>query len=227
MKVVEQQPNFLVVDDFLPSSQFDRLAAYVDTEDYSFVQVDEWQRVWRLHDGRPLEGPLFLSRAPDGSRYPAYPTGKPIDILFEALTDHVDLFRQQVGEDWDLFTARPFLYPAETGLSWHVDQDNSQTMLRTGAYTYYTHRSWNVLWGGELMISREREAQDCGILDNQAENASLMQDGFGHYVLARPNRLVVLAGWAPHRIARVDRCAGHHVRSSISGFFLKIPEESA
>jgi hypothetical protein len=52
--------------------------------------------------------------------------------------------------------------------------------------------------------------------------AGLVEEiGIGQYLVPKPNRLVVMAGGHPHKIARVDTAAGNHVRASVAGFFVR------
>ncbi len=58
-------------------------------------------------------------------------------------------------------------------------------------------------------------------LDNEDASRLLLEGGFGSYVAAKPNRLVLIKGGTPHAIAKVRAAAGRHLRASIRGFFKK------
>ena len=59
------------------------------------------------------------------------------------------------------------------------------------------------------------------LLENDEENERLMDPGVGHYVLPKPNRLVLIASGNQHMIAKVSDAAGNNARAVYSGFFLK------
>ena len=46
-----------------------------------------------------------------------------------------------------------------------------------------------------------------------------MAQGAGSFVMPKPNRLVIIRGGLPHKIAKVSVAAGSHLRRSITGFF--------
>jgi Rps23 Pro-64 3,4-dihydroxylase Tpa1-like proline 4-hydroxylase len=138
------------------------------------------------------------------------------------------------GKEWFALSARPWIYPAGTRLSWH---DDAATYC--GAFVYYAHPSWNALWGGELLVAHEgvrdrapganttRVRDDPLQLDNQAENDELMREGHGRFVAAKPNRLVFLGAGVSHMVAQVHAAAGDHPRVTVSGFFLRKPRTGA
>lgn len=238
MRLITKNSQFVVFDDFLKPIDFDLMLRYVHDEDYQSVHADKWQKVYRLSDGIPLAGDAVLShkrKDPNKNVYKVYPINSGIDIFIDSLLSIVEELTEWVGKkdiDWEVFTARPFLFPQGTGLSWHSDH-----MGKTGSYTFYTHSYWNVQWGGELLVTDETtknidyvlvEAVDSPEgkvigqhLDNSYENKKLIDVGLGQYIVPKPNRLVVIAGGNPHMINKVSSAAGDRVRCSISGFFLK------
>lgn len=114
----------------------------------------------------------------------------------------------------------PRLYERNSSLYWHRDTP----AVVTGSCTYYAHPEWNVQWGGELFIAHpsardipERNGpsmispkevmgrglvQLSGHLDNSEVNEALMAAGMGHYVMPKPNRLVVMKTGNPHMITQ-------------------------
>ncbi|HKB81187.1 MAG TPA: 2OG-Fe(II) oxygenase [Thermoanaerobaculia bacterium] len=244
MRAVITTPTFHVYDDVLPPTDFAAVWEFMQLEEYAPVDSQQWVKVWSLTDGRPLAGPGVYSqrtkRASEGDR--CYPTRRGIDKLIEAVLQHCAEFAEVVGErnrQWTFLTAKAFLYPRGTALSWHADSSGY-----TGAYTFYTHPEWKSSWGGELMIADAstlgrdlgtkvlstvategdrvvgvRRMEVPAALDHSAADAVLSERGLGHYIQAKPNRLVVFRGGIPHRIARVDPAAGEHVRCAIAGFF--------
>jgi hypothetical protein len=173
----------------------------------------------------------------------AYPTRLAIDILIGKLLDMRDEIVDLVGisgTDYVAINARACLYPVGSALSWHTDPSPY-----SGAFTYYAHPKWNATWGGELIVADESTAnEDLGAkrttaivmdgahvvgmrqvltppaLDHDRENEVLCESGCGDFIVSKPNRLVLMKPAIPHRIARVDACAGENVRCSISGCFV-------
>ncbi len=244
MRLVTATSTFRVYDDVLPPADFAAVWEFIQLEEYAPVDSQQWVKVWKLTDGRPLAGPGVYSHAPmkrkDGDRF--YPTRRGIDKIIETLLARCDDFSDIVGrhkEQWSLLTAKAFLYPVGTSLSWHADSSGY-----TGAYSYYAHPEWKSSWGGELMIADETTlGKDLGTkvlstvvteggrvtgiqkmevapaLDDGAADQVLSERGLGHFIQSKPNRLVVFKGGIPHRIGKVDPSAGEHVRCAIAGFF--------
>lgn len=244
MKLVAETPQFHVYDDVLSEKDFRAVWQYVQLESYVPVHHAEWVKVWRISDGIPLGATtsvLYKSPpAPTGER--VYPTHTGLDRLLEALGGQLDQLAGLIGKldvDFDNISARSFLYPEGTGLSWHED-----AVGYTGGYVFYAHPEWNVQWGGELLVAdeagrpREPESdrvvvltrQEGGLkltkvrippfLDNRSQDAALGQRGLGAYIAPKPNRLVVIAAGNAHMINKVSAAAGDHVRCTIAGFFL-------
>jgi len=56
-------------------------------------------------------------------------------------------------------------------------------------------------------------------LENHHASETLLVPGVGSFVMPRSNRLVVIRGGLPHKIAKVSVAAGSHLRASVTGFF--------
>ncbi|NOK18521.1 2OG-Fe(II) oxygenase [Corallococcus carmarthensis] len=235
MRTVVSKPEALVIDDFLDPVSFELVWAYVQSEEFEHVHRMGWVNAWRLSDGVPLRGPVTLSHSTDTDRFsPIHPTGKGIDLVVEKILSIKAQFVDWVGahgEDWSHFFCRPYIYAANMGLSWHRDNQNQTT----GAFTFYCHPTWNVQWGGELLVadaeSRNFEFPQTQLLgderrflgthlDNTPENEALLETGAGMYILPKPNRLVVVPAGVLHGIKKVDPAAGSNVRVSLQGTFM-------
>jgi hypothetical protein len=218
-----EHPHFRVIDDFLAPDEWTEVWTH-----FQFVELLPVTRslgAWKLDDGVPLGGHEIVTdgRDPDAQR----PSDTAIDHVIEALLRRPDLYAGLVRDGWANISARPYVYPHDTGLSWHVDDHE----LYAGAFIYYAHPRWDAHWGGELLIAElatpdheEEDAEDelpiMGYrFETEAYSERLLDMGCGNFVMPKPNRLVLLAG-APHMIARVSPAAGHNVRASVSGFFL-------
>lgn len=240
MRVTLETDQLAVFDDVLVPDAFAALWQHVQRLAYAPVDIGAPQSPWLLTDGRPLQGPGAVAwvdtAAADasGDRHARYPTDTPLDALLERLVNDHARFARWVGPavaEWAVVTAVPWLYPAGSALAWHTD-----SAMYAGAFTYYVHPAWDPHWGGELVLAdpgarREREVEldaDGRPANGASERfgrqeiaARVAAVGVGHYVVPTPNRLVVVAGGHPHKIARVDATAGGHVRASIAGFFVR------
>jgi hypothetical protein len=220
--VTIEHPHFRVVDDFLAEDVWTEIWTH-----FQFVELLPVTRslgAWKLDDGVPLGGHEIVTegRGLDARR----PGGTPIDHLIDALLRQPELYAGLVRDTWTHLSARPYVYPRDTGLSWHVDDHE----LYAGAFIYYAHPRWDAHWGGELLIAELEEGEEGDEeeelpimsyrFETEAYSERLLDMGCGNFVMPKPNRLVLLAG-APHMIARVSSAAGHNVRASVSGFFLK------
>lgn len=213
--------SFVVIDDALDTERW--------TEVWSLFQFAELSPVsrtagaWKLDDGVPLGGDEIVTPGRDeplgeaGSDPARYPSGTALDHVMEAVLGAAGEARHVIGDAFERVTARAYVYPAGTALSWHSDDSS----LFDGAFIYYAHPHWNAHWGGELMIAEGAETD--GIMghrfDDHAFSEALMERGVGRYIAPRPNRLVLLGG-APHAVAPVRAAAGAAVRATVSGFFL-------
>ena len=234
VKIHTLTDHFVVIDDFLSPEDHQLVWHYIQGEEFQKIHQKKWIKAFRLSDGDGLWGPPYLSDKYEGdTQHTVYPSGKGIDLVIQKLKDIVPSYGDLVGrqgQDWAYFFARAYLYPKGSGLSWHRDNQN----YVRGAFSYYAHPYWSAQWGGELLISSPNTAKlefpkqpvyqsDSKYLgshlDNTFESQALIDDGLGHYVLPKPNRLVLMGSGVFHEIKRVDDNAGDHVRATIQGFF--------
>jgi hypothetical protein len=236
MDLIYSNKQFAVFDNALPEREFKLVWSYIQSEDYQFVHQLSWQKVYRLCDGRPLESATVFSKPlpnVDPARIKVAPTSTGIDLVMESIQNCSSRFTEWVGEygeHWEVLTAKAFVYPRGSALSWHHDHAG-----RTGSYTFYANPYWNVQWGGELLIADESvkdlkrprlesygesEMRKVGSqLDNVFESEKMLEFGVGQYVFPKPNRLVIISGGNLHRI-NPARAGDDLARCSISGFFL-------
>ncbi|PRP92345.1 hypothetical protein ENSA5_49760 [Enhygromyxa salina] len=224
-------PSFRVIDDFLDEDAWTEVWSHFQFVD--LLPVTRSRGAWKLDDGVPLGGQEIRTHGRDpAARHDdadphRYPSETPIDRVIHALLTRPELHEGLVSDSWASVSARPYVYPHGTALSWHVDDH----ALYAGAFVYYAHPHWNAHWGGELLIGElgEPEGEDpdddeLPIMGYRFETEDyserLLDMGCGSFVMPKPNRLVVLAG-APHMISRVSSAAGHNVRASVAGFFLE------
>jgi hypothetical protein len=218
--------GFRVIDDFLPEPEWTELWTH-----FQFAELHPVSRTvgaWKLDDGVPLGGVEVVTGARGDELQ--NPSNTAIDHVLRGLLADPELHEGLVEPGWDRISARAYVYPRETGLSWHVDDHE----LYAGAFIYYAHPVWNAHWGGELLLAQLPPADEDGDGDegedelpimgyrfeNEAYSERLLEVGGGSFLMPKPNRLVLLAG-APHMIARVSPAAGQQVRASVTGFFLR------
>ncbi len=219
------QPSFKIIDDFLDEAAWTSL--WTEFQFADLRPVTRTSGAWKLDDGVPLGGqeivtpPREEELAHDPEQPHRYPSQTALDAVITALFGSMNELTEIVGDSWARVSARPYVYPRGTALSWHSDDH----ALTTGAFVYYAHPHWNAHWGGELLIADEPD-EELPIMGHRFEtesySAQLLERGAGRFVMPKPNRLVVLAG-APHAVARVADAAGQNVRASVSGFFLRAP----
>lgn len=235
MKIVLKTDQFIVIDDLLDVADFELIWNQFQSTEFEFIQSRKWIKINRLLDGNPLYGKVMLSERTSFDNAPyTYPSKTGMDILCSALLSNLDEFEYLIGKhliDWQYFFVRPYLYPAGTGLSWHDDYGKN-----SGSYVFFVHQTWNVQWGGELLVSesscddmkRHKSATNKfsemsflgPYIDNSDENLMLLKSGYGQFIQPKPNRLVVLRSGVQHMIKKVELSAGHNCRCSFAGFFV-------
>jgi hypothetical protein len=208
-------PNFSIVDDFLDEEAWTKL--WTAFQFMNLLPVTRSSGAWKLDDGVPLAGEEQVVERSEPAR--ASGSSSPLAPLLEQVLTRKDLHDLHLVGEWNRVVGRPYVYPRDTALSWHVDDHE----LYAGAFIYYAHPTWNAHYGGELLIA-ETDGAELPIMGYRFETEpysdALLEVGCGNFVMPKPNRLVILAG-APHMIARISSAAGHHVRASVAGFFLR------
>ncbi len=227
-------PNFRVIDDFL--SEADWTALWSEFQFMELRPVTRSLGAWKLDDGVPLGGNEVVTQRPEpGSTAgetssDADPEPNPLERVISAVLERPEHYTELVDDSWDHVSARAYVYPQGTGLSWHVDDSE----LYAGAFIYYAHPYWNAHWGGELLLAEtdpDLDAQEGPMpimgyrFETESYSERLMDMGCGNFIMPKPNRLVLLSG-APHMIARINPAAGASVRASVSGFFLRTRGEA-
>jgi hypothetical protein len=220
----------VVIDNFLAEEQCARLLSLVSKDKFFTCHEGEVSKVWRPSDGFPLKSaPRYFTEkeVPKSLRdaYSFYPFDNEFDHLFESihaeLKYRTNLFGSE-GLDWEGIVSRHYIYPAGTALSLHTDGGEKYA----GGFIYYCQSTWNVHWGGALIVLDQRTSLSPPThvdawLDPSSEHESAMVPGIGTCIFPRPNRLVLLAPNTLHFISRVDTTAGSASRISIAGFLLR------
>lgn len=234
MRTTYEDGDVLVLDDVLPPEPLEALWHAVRNAAYEPAHTGTPGSPWRPTDGQPLRAvqnaAAWVADPPTGSalgRTLVHPTGSPLDPVLDvvlAARDRLTPWVGEAGEDWRVVSACPFMYPQGAALSLHTDAGNQQ---HTGAYTFYVHPTWSVEWGGELLVYPGNAAAEevyettrsprfrPGAWDEILDHP----DG-GRFFVPKRNRMVVVRGGTPHKVARVDPSAGYNMRASVNGFFL-------
>ena len=236
MEQMLQDSQIAVFDHVLPKAHFEAFWEMFRNAELSPVHARRKADYYRMSDGNPFMGEnVAWTPVPAEQLLPPgvtvdslpvrfYPTGTPLDRLLDLLQQEVlpqcAALLGQRGRDWVATVGQLYAYPAGTGMSWHVDDDELD-----GSFIYYAHPHWDVQWGGELFVADPstrgqlvREAiHDYG---NTQDTRVLLQKGLGRFILPKPNRLVVIGPGNPHRVVNVAAAAGDRVRASFSGFFI-------
>lgn len=211
-----RSPGFAVFDDVLPRHDFEAVCAEVPTLTYRPARNYRASGAWR-DDGRdPLEGPTLLwpsVELPPGVdlasfdvQLETYPTASARDRVLEAVKEALPLAPGLVGQeltDWIALLGTTWGYAAGDQLDWHND-----AAIYSGAFVYYCHRDWPDDGGGALLMADPAKADAPRPLERL---------GLGHYVLPRPNRLVLIQGGVWHRVLPHS---GEQLRRSVGGFFV-------
>lgn len=238
-RVLVQDEDLVVVDDFLPQQQYAALREFLVCSDYRHINSSGTiSRAWHLQDRFPLrsETSWILPAVEPSAPKPDWviPTGTPIDGFMQAVQTYQAqrlpwLGRQ--GQDWDEFSATAWIYPPGTGLAMHTDGAN----VYGGAYVYFLNDRWRSHWGGLLIVMDqsvnravlEKEKQQDGLRryrlawlhENDLEADLLEAGGLGRCVFPKANRIAFLGNRSYHMVTRVNEEAGDCVRLSLAGFF--------
>jgi Rps23 Pro-64 3,4-dihydroxylase Tpa1-like proline 4-hydroxylase len=107
-------------------------------------------------------------------------------------------------------------------MSWHADE-----VLYTGAFSYFVHPEWDAEFGGEFLVydGAIRKKAGAGWKNREYDplSVAILQDAGhtgGRFIEPLPNRMIVIRRGIMHKVAKVSRLAGSHVRASVTGFFL-------
>ncbi|MFT5734549.1 MAG: hypothetical protein ACJA2W_000802 [Planctomycetota bacterium] len=222
---------YLVIDDFLDEEAWTDVWSMLQFAD--LAPVSRTKGAWKLDDGVPLGSqeiitpPRTAELVHDPERPDLFPSETALDHVLAGILADSEEFKDLIGDAWAHVSARAYVYPRGSALSWHGDDHD----LYAGAYIYYAHPHWNAHWGGELLVADMPEGRDALPImghrfDHESYSQAIMEQGTGHYVAPKPNRLVVIGG-APHMVAPVRAAAGDAVRASVSGFFLNGAQEQA
>jgi hypothetical protein len=221
MRVLINEPGLVVLDDFLDESAMVSLWKGMNLIPYRSTIAQEWNKVWTVRDGAifrggqiELDGSGTLQKWDLDPRYDL----DEIVPLFAGLFGAVG----QLGRSVEQLAAvnrialLPYMWPPKTSISWHSDGYDGKG--RVGAFTLYVHKEWNVEWGGEFLLSRERGfgVESYSVFDNTDMNRTILREGVGLWIAPKPNRLNVLLDDSLHKVTKTTEDASP--RLTIQGF---------
>jgi hypothetical protein len=221
MRIAVLHHHFLVIDELVEAPQFKLL--YQSLRRAKYRTHAGWASVWSLAEQggyrcSPFTGDSIVR---DG--------GNPASVAYAIFAQALDGILPELeyltgrrGEDWTHFNGNAVMFPPGGALNWHTDKKYA------ASYSYYCQSEWQRRWGGELLV-QEQEAPSWGRGAPEGTGAARAAgakpegeavDDIGYYVAPIANRLVVVRGAIPHRIAAVSPAAGENYRMSITGFFV-------
>ena len=192
--------TYAVVDDLLLPSEFKLVHGLLKKAKLVRPAVEPHESVWSV--GGVLPYALQSGHHPAPVERRDTRENAALRLFSDRLSARLPGFSSVVGEqggDWRTYTLTLYAYPQGAELNWHRDEGRY-----TGAFTFYLHERWEAYWGGELLVE---------------ESGSPL--GGGLFLPPTPNRLVLIKGGTPHKIAAVSSRAGDHLRIAITGFFFK------
>jgi 2OG-Fe(II) oxygenase superfamily len=239
MRLVLKDEHLTVIDDLLPSDDFRRFYQALQFTDYTLLQGKSWNKAYGAPGPTILESQLVVRGQREITPPGLSHVGQVMDLLAGADSPLRRLYAAGETASDHTITGRVILFGRGAGLRWHADASD-----QIGAYIYYGHPEWHTSWGGELMIMdgatklghglTEKAAGSFGKRANVKVGGLIGPDfqldgaeerradnGLGRFIMAKPNRLVVLSGSAEHRVAPVTDSAGDHLRCSLTGFVVK------
>lgn len=233
MHLTHVTSQFAIYDDLLPADAFRRFWHMFRNTELHLVHARGVSGYYRPSDGIPYEGPSIawttrdLPEVPPDVELPIafVPVGDAHDELVRAIQVPLRNHPELVGKedvDWVGGLGRVIAYPPGTSISWHADDNDV-----TASVIFYANPYWDVQWGGELFVADEstkaglRREESMHEFESAFETEVLLQRGFGTYVMPKPNRLVLLAGANPHKVAKVAPNAGDNVRATFSAFLIR------
>ncbi|MEM7517607.1 MAG: hypothetical protein AAF368_11885, partial [Planctomycetota bacterium] len=147
------KPLLKIIDNFLSEEEW--TALWTEFQFAELAPISRTAGAWKLEDGVPLGGQEIVTPTRDEellhdpSQPQRYPSNTAIDGVISALLADSESYADLIGTDWVRMSARAYVYPQGSSLSWHRDDSD----LYTGAFIYYAHPHWNAHWGGELLVA--------------------------------------------------------------------------
>lgn len=227
--IVINQPECLVVDDFLSTEDWKKL--------YNQIQVDKWLKInnaadkyWHLTDGDGYKTKRLISKErPFHNNY---------DIWFHRLSKFFETKEaKKFMGDIIGFSCRAYAYPVGGKNPWHND-------LGMMTYAFFIHKHWQINWDGTLLIipvnqidynqlfeltdgskGNDQYSADnipMEMFEQNEKYKKIMDYGRGTFISPKPNRLVIINKNVIHGVNRVDKDAGENSRISLSGSILPL-----
>lgn len=226
--IVLEQPEVLVVDNFLPNDAWNKI--------YNQVQVDKWsktspdEKFWHFTDGENFKNQKrWYSKGPFNDN---------TDLWFDHFIKFLDNCPEAklFAKDYIEIAMRCHAYPAGSKNPWHND-------LGFPTYTYYLHKDWQINWDATLLVvpynklnydqiinlkpgtihhdSYTKTNSPMEMFEQKEKYQPIIDYGLGYFVSPKPNRLVLINKKVNHGITRVDSDAGDNLRISLTGMIME------
>lgn len=224
--IVMKTPEVLVVDDFLPADDKEKI--------FNQVQVDRWRstdiddKFWHMTDGSNYKG---IKRW-----HNERPHNNNAEIWFEHFTKFLNTCKDVkdfVNEEYHDISMQCHGYPVGSKNPWHTD-------LGYTTYTYYLHEHWQINWDSTLLVipkdaqvkyqqlltldknsvhtdSYAKDNMPMEMFEQRKKYKTLIEHGLGLFVSPKPNRLILINKGVIHGVTRVDADAGENIRLSLTG----------
>jgi hypothetical protein len=223
--IVMNTPELLVVDDFLPQEDWDRIYNQVQLDEWTQTQTDD--RYWHMTDGPNYKNTKrFLRDAPFNDNF---------DPWFTAIKTFADTCEeaQAFVKGYTDIAMRCHAYPVGSKNPWHSDMGGV-------TYSYYLHKHWEINWDSTLLVLPKGSIEykqmlkklpgtkqydtykgtgSLELFEQSEKQKNILDYGLGTFVSPKPNRLVLINKNVIHGITRVDPDAGQNLRISLTGFF--------
>ncbi len=226
-----QTENYLVIDDLLPPDQWNLLLEQIECEVFEKVNLG-FDKVYRFNSGDIFKSvnKLWVFKNKWPNNYGVF------QEIFKKALQEIEFLPGIEYEDCSMMVHS---YSSGAEIGWHRD------LSYFASYSFYAHKNWHPMWGGNLLIADSATKTEEGIkvtqkthpktelkdsigqtygergisFDYDFEREILFQPGFGNYIMPVPNRLVLIKNHCFHKVERIDAAAGMNYRVSLTGFF--------
>lgn len=208
MNEVHIDKYLAIYDEVLPETKFLDLWDLMNIIPYQSTAAVEWAKVWNISDGN-----IFRSKQIVINELGMPRTETAIDSLLDTVIQIAG--KHPALEGFNGLAVIPYVWPQQSGISWHSDGAAYETHHRIGGFTFYAHKYWNAEWGGEFLMFPESGQQGL-VFDNSEVSEQILSRGVGTWVAPKPNRLLFITGDALHKVSKTTPIAAP--RLTIQGF---------
>jgi len=228
MKLLSNINGVTIIDNFLNEADLKTICDQIESDTYTKIDLGV-DKIYRLNSGEIYknEKKYWSKNLPWNTGYDLFMT-KLIPLFND---NNLVKFIKNLNISLKVHAYRP---GAEIG--WHQDSNSAFS------YSYYCHKQWHPMWGGNLLIANQNietknffletnennriKLNDVygeiygarGITFDHSSEKILLDPGMGSFIMPIPNRLVIINNNVFHKVERVDMSAGSNCRLSLTGF---------